>query len=360
MAQSINDTGKVASLDAARAAKGKGRGKSKTPAADAAARLAAEEDAGEERAPGLGHNQPSEGEFLRWVQRLRAQDTKVEEAALALKDQRGIRKDLRKEAQASGLVMGELDEAVKDLNTDQVDLVAREERRRLYRMWLGLPSGTQGKLPLPKSDAEAEAARWFKRGEIDGRLGKPRVNPEGCPPERLQDYFKGWETGQEALMRGADLTMGAFDNTGVKKAAAAEIADKDPLGVGDKAQGLADEGGLTGGVKPKGKAVNKTSSDPEPTEKPTLVLTEADFTPGTPLDDANVKSMIEAKREAFDAADRVVALFGTQRRVLKEPDDREPGGFYVDDGETAPVSDVEPAAPEEIAAVAPPTAEELA
>ncbi len=337
MAKSINDDDKVADLATHRAKAG-GRGKAKGMKVIGESGVTIIEDDfidGEERAPGLGHNQPTEGEFLRWVNRLNAKDDEVAACALLLKGKKGERRDLRKEAGGAGMVMGELDDALKDLKTDDVDLVAREERRRLYRTWLGLPIGGQGKLPLPKNDAEAENARWFKRGDIDGRLGKPRVNPEGCPPERLQAYYKGWEHGQEALMRGADLTKAAFEKP----------ADN----------GLAGEGGLDGGVKPKGGKVNKTSGDPEPTEKATLVLNEADFAAGTILEDANLKTLIPAKCEEFMAADRVVALFGTVRRILREPDDREPGGYYTDDGETAAVSDPEPAGPD-----APPTAAELA
>ena len=204
-----------------------------------------------------------------------------------------------------------------------MDLEAKEDRRRLCRMWLGLPNGVAPKLPLAKTDVRGSRApaAWAKRGDTDGRLGKARVNPEGCPPERLQDYFKGWAAGQEALMRGADLTREAFA----------------------KGPGVAGENGLAGVPAQAPVQVNTKSSDPDPGDQKILVLKEADFATGSELDDANLRTLVPERREAFDAADRVVAVFGAAKRVIKEPDENCEGGYYIDDGVEAPVSDPVPA-----------------
>lgn len=250
----------------------------------------------EPRAPSFGANEPDAGVFLREVNKVRREMEKVEEAKLALKTAKGRLKDTRKLAAGVGLVMREMDEAIESLNTEHVDLIAREERRRLYFEWLGLPLGVQPSLPgMPAAtDTEVEQGRWRKRGDIAGRLGQERKHPEGCPPHCIQAFLEGYDAGQEVLMRGSTLTRDAF--TGVKPTAAEQKA----------APGI-------------------------------LVLNEGAFAAGTILDDANLMTLMPDRREAFDAAERVVALFGTKKRILKEEG-------YLDTGE----EDVEVTEPEPI------------
>lgn len=255
-------------------------------------------------APGFGHNAPDAGVFLRHVQAIRRQQEKVEEAKLATKNERGKLKDIRKLAQADGLVMRELDDALEALAVEHVDLIAREQRRRLYFEWLGIPIDQQQELELhsKEGDAELDAKRWFKRGSTDGRLGRVREIPAGCPPEHIQDWLKGHDEGQEMLMRGLPLTKEGF---------------------GDKAEAL-------------------EQAPPEEPQPRILILNEGHFVAGTILEDANLSTLLEPHHEAFHGSDRVVAVYGTRRRILREPDASVPGGFYVDTGtEDAPISDVE-------------------
>ena len=277
----------------------------------------------------FGHNGGLDaGIFLRWVQRLNQHEEKGDKLKLELKAWRTERKLLRKEAGGDQIVLGELDEALEDLKTEQVDLLAREERRRQYHEWLGIPLTVQGELPMASmNDAEADAKRWFARGDSDGRLGKVRQQPAGCPPEHIQDYLKGWDAGQALLLQNSPLTRAGFEGP---------------------AQPAAVPTGATAGA-----------------DESILVLNEGAFLAGTILVDANLKTMLPEHQEAFGKAEMVVALFGTSRRILKETVD---GELYLDTGEedvdvTEPeaVEDGEViAAAEEEAEQAAPSAAELA
>lgn len=254
-------------------------------------------------APSFGANEPDQGVFLREVQKIRRQMEEVEKKKLELKNEKGKLKDIRKLAAGVGLVMREVDESIEALNTEHVDLIAREERRRLYFAWLGLPLGAQPDLPgMPKpTDTEADAARWHKRGDIAGRLGEERTIPEGCPPHCVQSWLHGWEAGQKFLMQG-------FIDMNSRRASASK-------------------------------------SDP-PADEKMVTFTEVHFQAGTELTEANLKTLLPGHKEAFHNAETVTAVFGDQKRVLKEKDENEPSGFYQDTGEDdAPVSDAEPVAP---------------
>lgn len=247
------------------------------------------------------------GRFLRWVQKLNAHEDKGEAIKLALKEWRTGRKLLRKEAGGDGITMRELDEALENLKTEQVDLIAREERRKQYHEWLGIPLTVQVEAELSVDDEAQAKARWRRRGLQDGRLGKERKLPEGIPPENGPDYLGGHEEGQMDLMRGSPLTREGF---GDKKPARAAAATPD----------------APGGI---------------------LVFHEGHFVTGTTLEEANLKTLLGEHHEAFMAADRVVALFGTKRRTLREPDADMPDGFYCDTGDDdVPVSDPEIVAPD--------------
>lgn len=271
-------------------------------------------------APSFGSNEPTVGVFLTHVNILVAHDAAGDELKLQLKEHRKKRKTLRLGAQEAGIVMGELDRAVKDSQTELVDLQAKLDRYLTYMDWLGHGLERQSAAPgIPRAtDTERDQMRWFKRGDADGRLGKPRAVPEGCPSLNVQDYLRGHEHGQNLLMQGSPLTAGAFNADGSKKTET------------DKAPTVAKESSI-------------------------LILKEEHFQAGAELDDANLKTLLPGHHEAFHNAERVVALFGTKRRILKEPG-------YVDDGEPeSEITEVEEVAEEEAAkaAAAAPTAAEF-
>lgn len=281
-----------------------------------------------EQAPGFGHNAPDEGIFLRHVHAIQQHvEGPLAAAQAKLKEEKGKLKDLRQLAKADGLVLKELDEAVEDARTERVDLVAKETRRRLYRQWLGLPF-EQGDLFEEHKGTPSlarEQLRWKAIGNTEGRLGRPRVAPEDCPSNMEPHFLAGYDEGQAALMKALPMTAGAFNADGSLKTAS--TAGETPAG-GDETPGEAD-----------------ASTAPAPASVAVVILGPADFAAETLLEDANRSTLASDElRERFDSAERVVAVFGAKRRILKEPG-------YVDDG-VGELSDEEPAAPEEIAAVA--------
>ncbi len=283
-----------------------------------------------ENAPGFGHNAPDEGVFLRHVHAIQQHvEGPLAAAQAALKAEKGKLKDFRQAAKADGLVLKELDEAVEDARTERVDLVAKETRRRLYREWLGLP---MEQADLFEEDEKTpslarDQLRWKAQGNTDGRLARPRVAPDGCPPAMDSHYLAGWDEGQAALQRASPMLRDAFNADGTLKSqtpAADAVTASDVLGV---VEGLVED-------------VKNT------VVQAIVILGPDDFPEGTALVDANLKTMRpdDGRLEKFDAATRVVAVFEGKRRILKEPG-------YVDDGE-GELSEEEPAAEVEVAAAA--------
>lgn len=284
-----------------------------------------------ETAPGLGHNQPTEGVFLAWVQRLRRHDEEVAKAAAALKVQRAIRKDLRKEAGSAGLVMGQLDEALEDLDKENADLAGAEERRRLYRQWLGLPVGGQTEAKLVHvSDPGYQRQLWLDRANRAGRLGED-APIDGCPPELIPDVQAAWAEGQTALMEGSKLLGAGF--TGPDRPAAT-VEDVKAAKKADEAAG--DPWPSKSG--PLENPVSEAAPAPETAAVPqggALVLDGAAFPNIVDIDDCNLLALAESKREAWALADTVVVIMGGKKRVLKEEG-------YEDTGEPdVPLSEVE-------------------
>lgn len=299
------------------------------PADDKAARKAAD------TAPGFGHNAPDEGVFLRHVHAIQQfKEGPLAAAKAKLKEENGKLKDLRQLAKADGLVLKELDEAVEDARTERVDLVAKEQRRRRYREWLGLPFDQADLFEEHEGTPSLarEQLRWKALGNTDGRLGRTRAAPDDCPSNMESHYLAGWDEGQAALMKALPVTAGGFNADGSVKTA----ADQPESGL------RKEELDPTGRDGPAPDNVV-----PMPAAVAVVILGEADFVDvDGNLEEANRRTLAhDVLRERFDAAERVVAVFGAKRRILKEPG-------YVDDGlAETPLSDEEEADPAEVEAV---------
>lgn len=252
-----------------------------------------------ETAPAFGTNEPDEGTFLHHVRILVEQDSRIDVQKEILKGLRKERKSLRDEAKAVGVVMGELDRAVKDAQTELVDLEAKERRYLLYMRWLGCPLDIGPAKAPPKTKeevAKAQADRWEQEGYRMGILGKPRSIPEGCPPESQQDLLRGHERGQNALMKSSPLTREAFEERAQEGGGAPAEAD----------------GVLTLGVE--------------------------HFVNGVELTEANLANLLPAWEGAWHKAKDIVVIIGGQKRVLKDSFDN-----YEDTGAPdVPLSEVEP------------------
>lgn len=304
---------------------------SEAPADDKAAAKAARK--AEAQAPGFGHNAPDESVFLRHVHAIQQfREGPLAAAKAKLKEENGKLKDLRQLAKADGLVLKELDEAVEDARTERVDLVAKEQRRRLYREWLGLPTEQADLFEEHEGTPSLarDQLRWKALGNTQGRLGGLRAAPDDCPPNMEKHFLEGYDAGQAALMKALPMTAGAFNADGSMK-----VAEDASTGQ------AASEGGTEGADQAP------ASTAPKPASAAVIVLGVADFDSDLTLEEANRRTLrTDELRERFDAADRVVAVFGAKRRILKEPG-------YVDDGEpSTELSEEEEAAPEELAAIA--------
>lgn len=271
------------------------------------------------RAPAFGDNGPDESLFLRHVQEVVKATAEREAAKLVIKAARDALKAKRKLASDEGISLRELDEAIEAKNADRTDLAAREKRRIQYMNWLGLDIGAQSELDLTSTDHEREKKDWFARGNGDARIGRPREKPPGIPGERLQDYLQGWDAGQEAVMRSSPLTKAAFTAAVGGAPAAAKPAEP---------------------VQTLKEQIAEVVAEPASGGLLTLNETHFRIPEGGGIDDANLKTLTgDGLSEAFAAADSVVVVFGNKRRILKEQ--LEDGTVYIDDGEDAPLSEVE-------------------
>lgn len=248
-------------------------------------------------APSFGANEPDVGVFLKHVNLIRRKDEEVEGAKLVLKNFKKQMKDLRNQAKAEGIVLGELDQALEDVETETVDLVARQRRYNLYLEWLGKPLNFQPELPgTQPTDTERDQMTWFGRGDQAGRLGKPRDLPDGIPGAFVQDFLKGWDHGQDLLMRSSPLTDRAFKP----------------------------KGGVQAAAQDNGKI---------------LQLGPEHFQSGIDLDEANLSTLLDGHKEAFWNAEIVTVVFGGLKRIVKEPG-------YIDDGK--PETDFTEAMPADV------------
>lgn len=304
MAKSVTDQGGDNVVPIKR---GRGRPKKNAPSHTTAPDASAKPQG--ETAPAFGHNRADESLFLRHVQSIRMQQAELEKAKGLVKTERGKLKDIRTLAKSDGIVMRELDEALEALETEHVDLLAREQRRRLYFQWLGLPLEEQA-----KAFNRDEAGFWFQQGSVAGRLGQERKVPEGVPPDRIQDWLKGWEDGQEALMRELPLTRDGFKKPGEAKGKAASAADGKPPSPAEAAAAAA------GAV---------------------LVLKEEHFATDTLLEDASKATLLRDHIEAWEAAERIVVIFAGKRRILKEPGFEDTGEPDCETTDPEPLADPE-------------------
>lgn len=294
----------------------------------------------DQRAPGLGHNAPDENLFLKHVHSItQFKEGPLAEAKAKVKELSGKLKDLRQLAKADGLVLKELDDAVEDARTERVDLAAKEERRRLYRLWLGLPTSTSD---LAEEDAAIpslarEQLRWEAMGNTAGRLGRDRGAPDDCPANMESHYDKGWTKGQAALLKASPLTAGAFDANG-------DLKGPSPAAMAAAASATAAATGVENGEADRESAAPAQAAA-ESQATAVLILGPTDFDTAE-LDEANRATLVsDALRGRFDNAERVVAVFGGKRRIIKEP------GYVDDGGHETELSEAEPAKPEEVAAV---------
>lgn len=164
------------------------------------------------KAPAAGHNSElTEAErkslFFHHYQKIQAQDEIVKAAAAE-------RKRLRKLARADGIVLSDMDFAMRCAETDDPSIVPDELRRQMeIASWFSLPVQYQPDLFVDRAPADE---RFEAEGYTAGMKGKDANSGHSKGSKEDKAWLKGWEKGQ-AEMR--DALASAMEK---KKAATAE------------------------------------------------------------------------------------------------------------------------------------------
>jgi len=294
----IESTGKPQSQSAKAADAKAGKTHTGPPAADKPAPAA----------KGFGANMVTADVFLSHVHQLNRIEEELASAKLVVKEINGRKKDARQLAKADGIVLKEMDEAIENSKTDRVDHVAREERRRFYHEFLGIPlvQGDLFELDPSIPTLDQDKLKWRAIGNTDGRAGRPCKAPDYCPPICLPEYEDGYKDGQKVAMQKSPLTAGAFNDDGSVKGEAKPDDQVDTW------------------VDPKDEA--KPAADPPKAEAIVVFQNDAFLDTVKGPDDCSRATLAFAdSRQRWDAAERVLVLFkdpetGTAaRRVLKAP-----------------------------------------
>lgn len=97
----------------------------------------------------------------------------------------------RKQMKADGIVLGDLDEAVADLDRTPAEIRENFARKIRYAGYNKVPLGQQIDLLANASEEDVAKADWRSRGRSDALRLKPASPGKSCPPERVQDYMEG-------------------------------------------------------------------------------------------------------------------------------------------------------------------------
>lgn len=135
--------------------------------------------------------------LLNGVADLRKFDDKIAAKMAEVKNLRADRKGVVAKLGAAGLPASLIKEAMDDADNTRTDIAEKEKARDFIRDTFGLPKADWGAAfdGLPTGAVEeidAEAA-----GHLAGVMAADRTPPDSCPPERHQDWFKGYDAVME-------------------------------------------------------------------------------------------------------------------------------------------------------------------
>ncbi|MEM6623899.1 MAG: hypothetical protein AAF674_16855 [Pseudomonadota bacterium] len=152
---------------------------------------------------GEGHNSAVEctrADFLSWVKTL----SDIEHKLDALKAEK---KKARKQARAAGVVLGDMDAALKLCDMNQADAQAHVTNLATYAEWLEAPIGHQFKIEFPnvidEDDDDARMAELVSKARRDGfhaalRDGKSSAeNPHPGGSDACAAWHEGHKKGLE-------------------------------------------------------------------------------------------------------------------------------------------------------------------
>jgi hypothetical protein len=223
--------------------------------------------------------------LLNGVADLRALDEKIETAMSKVKSLRSDRKAVVGRLGAAGLPASLVKEAMDDADNTRTDIAEKEKARSFIRGAFALPTADWAASFEGMPTGAVEEVDWEARGYTDGVMARDRQPPSECPPERQQNWLKGYD----AVMEARALKMAP---------------------------------------KPKATPAPKA-------EEPPLILNESHFVADTALEDASTQTLVDqAAMDNVASHDRVIVRFGDKERVLKEPG-------YLDNGtDDAGVSEI--------------------
>jgi hypothetical protein len=144
--------------------------------------------------PGLGHNGPSEEEFLLHMRAIINAQAKVDIAKVGVKQ-------ARKLAKSAGIELKKLDAIVTMADWGPDEVRAHFATLNQYAIWMGLPIGTQPDFFDGVPEAAKPSVDWRARGYVAATTGKGAVGtpPEDCPPDQVQSWMAGWHDGQAKI-----------------------------------------------------------------------------------------------------------------------------------------------------------------
>lgn len=157
--------------------------------------------ANDESGPEPLRNVPSEEQLastlLNGVAELRKFDDKIAAAMSTVKGLRADRKGVVAKLGAAGLPASLVAEAMSDADNTRTDQAQKEKARGFIRKTFGLATADWGDAFDGLPTGAVEEVDWEARGYTAGAaaigFGEP---PAECPPERAQNWLKGWNGAQ--------------------------------------------------------------------------------------------------------------------------------------------------------------------
>lgn len=156
---------------------------------------------------GIGHNSLTDDEQKALLFHHIRKEIDISEQIKALQSER---KSQRKTAQADGIVLADMDFAIKAMAAeDKQNVVDAENNRFKILFWLNLAPGYQADL---FKDRAPVVERITGEGERAGLLGKDGVSPYEHGSEEDKAWLNGWRNGQNVLAKNFESARAKLDD----------------------------------------------------------------------------------------------------------------------------------------------------
>lgn len=161
-------------------------------------------------------NVPSEEQLaqtlLNGVADLRKFDDKIAAKMAEVKNLRADRKGVVAKLGAAGLPASLIKEAMDDADNTRTDQAEKEKARGFIRKTFGLATADWSEAFDGLPTGAAEEIDWEARGYTAGVMAEDGTPPSECPPERHQNWLKGWQRVMDArAMKLGEAASQAFN-----------------------------------------------------------------------------------------------------------------------------------------------------